>query len=110
MTPLYDIVSAQPSLDGGQVLRKRMKLAMAVGDNRHTLVDGIATRHFLQSAEMAGLGRDAALAVIDDLVECGPAAVDRIRQDLPAGFPNAIADSITRGVLSQLEQLASGRP
>ena len=80
------------------------------GDNRHTLVDGIATRHFLQSAEKAGLGRDAALAVIDDLVERGPAAVDRIRQDLPVGFPNAIADSITRGVSSRLEQLASGRP
>lgn len=110
MTPLYDIVSAQPSLDGGQIQRKRMKLAMAVGDNRHYLIDGIATRHFLQSAEKSGLGRDAARAVIDDLIARGPAAVNRVRRDLPADFPNAIVDSITQGVLSRLEQLARGRP
>lgn len=45
---------------------KRMKPAMAVGDNRRTLVDGIVTRHFLQSAGKAGLGRMRALAEATD--------------------------------------------
>src|ERR1041385_3553102 len=109
MTPLYDVVSAQPSFDSGQIQRKKLKLAMAVGDNRHYAVEGITTRHFVQSAEKAGLGRNSALAVIDELIEWGPAAVKRVRKNLPERFPKAIADSITKGVLARIEQLEQGR-
>ena len=35
MTPLYDVLTAQPSLDDGQIPRKKFKLAMSVGTNRH---------------------------------------------------------------------------
>src|SRR3546814_2551796 len=35
LTPLYDILSAQPSLDAGQIERKQMKLAMSVGSKNH---------------------------------------------------------------------------
>lgn len=41
LTPLYDVVSAQPSADAGQIRRAQMKLAMAVGDNRHYVIDTI---------------------------------------------------------------------
>jgi serine/threonine-protein kinase HipA len=109
MTPLYDIVSAQPSCDSGRIERKQMKLAMAVGDNRHYAIDGIATRHFVQSAGNAGLGRDIALGVIDELIERGSTDVERVRQNLPGDFPKAIADSIAHGVMSRLERLAQGR-
>jgi hypothetical protein len=39
MTPLYDVMSAQPNIDAGEIPRNRMKLAMAVsvhdgGDGR----------------------------------------------------------------------------
>ncbi len=33
--PLYDVISAQPSVDAGQIRRNQMKLAMALGDSRH---------------------------------------------------------------------------
>jgi serine/threonine-protein kinase HipA len=33
LTPLYDLISTRPSLDEGQIQRKQMKLAMAVGTN-----------------------------------------------------------------------------
>ena len=39
MTPLYDVMSAQPNVDAGEIPRNRMKLAMAVGDNRHYAID-----------------------------------------------------------------------
>jgi serine/threonine-protein kinase HipA len=109
MAPLYDIVSAQPSFDTGQIQRKKLKLAMAVGDSRHYAVESITTRHFMQSAERAGLGRDIALGVVEELIEHGPAAVKRVRQNLPEGFPSAIADSITSGVFARIEQLEQGR-
>lgn len=109
MTPLYDIVSAQPSFDNGQIQRKKLKLAMAVGDNRHYAVESITTRHFVQSAANASFGRDLAFAAIDELIETAPAALARVQQNLPAGFPNAIAESITNGVLGRIEQLERGR-
>jgi serine/threonine-protein kinase HipA len=34
MTPLYDVLSARPSLDARQIERKQMKLAMSVGRSR----------------------------------------------------------------------------
>jgi len=56
MTPLYDVLSAQPNVDAGQIRHNRFKLAMAVGDNRHWVVDQIAPRHFIQTARSAGVG------------------------------------------------------
>ena len=109
MTPLYDVISAQPSFDAGQMQRRTLKLAMAVGDNRRHAIEGITTRHFVQSAEKAGLGRDIALAVIDELIDRGPAIVKRIRQNLPERFPRAMTYSITKGVLARIEHLALGR-
>ncbi len=35
MTPIYDVLTVQPSLDAKQILKKQMKLAMFVGDKRH---------------------------------------------------------------------------
>lgn len=49
MTPLYDIISTQPSLDAKQITQKQMKLAMAIGDNRHYLVNTVLGRHFVQT-------------------------------------------------------------
>lgn len=109
MTPLYDIVSAQPSFDSGKIQHKKLKLAMAVGNNRHYAVGEITTRHFVQSAEKARLGRDIALAVIEEIIDQGPAIVKRVRQNLPERFPKAIAGSITKGVLARIGQLEQGR-
>jgi len=55
--PLYDVLSAQPSLDQHQISRKDMKMAMSVGDSRHYRLDEIESRHFLQTAKQAGFLR-----------------------------------------------------
>ena len=41
LTPLYDVLTAQPSLDDRQIERKQMKLAMSVGDSRHYKIEEI---------------------------------------------------------------------
>lgn len=110
MTPLYDIVSAQPSVDAQQIRRNQMKLAMAVGDKRHYVVDTISGRHFVQSAEKAGVGRPIVLGVIDDLLAQGMPALERVLTKLPPAFPESIAHSIGRGFKARLEQLGRERP
>jgi serine/threonine-protein kinase HipA len=109
LTPLYDIVSAQPGLDAKQIRHNRMKLAMAVGTNRHYRIDTISTRHFLETAEKVGLSRDTALKAIDDLVRDGVSAFERVLAGLPRFFPPGIAESIAEGFRTRLGQLDRGR-
>ncbi len=109
MTPLYDIVSAQPSLDAKQIRRNRMKMAMAVGDKRRYTIESIVGRHFIESAMKAGIGRAIALEVIGDILDTGLKALDRVMSGLPKGFPGAVAEPIAKGVHSRLEQLDRGR-
>ena len=82
-----------------------MKMAMAVGDKRHFMMESIVGRHFVQSAVKAGLGRAIALEVIEDVLETGPEALKRIMAALPKGFPAAVAEPIAEGVRSRLQQL-----
>lgn len=102
MTPLYDVLSAEPSRAEHQIQPKQMKLAMAVGDNRHYRVVDIAPRHFVQSGVAAGLNPEAVLSLLQDLIENGPLALDEVRSVLPDDFPGAISDPIAEGFLARL--------
>ena len=42
LTPLYDVLTAQPSLDDRLIERKQMKLAMSVGTSRHYKIEDIS--------------------------------------------------------------------
>lgn len=105
LTPLYDVLSAQPSVDAGQIRRNRFKLAMAVGAGRHYAVDDIVPRHFIQSGEECGLGRSALEALFAELAADAPAALDVTLDSLPEDFPAHIAASIARGFRLRLEQI-----
>ena len=109
MTPLYDVVSAQPSLDARQIRHNQMKLAMAVGKNRHYAINSITGRHFVQSAQAGGLGREVALQIIGEILSDGPAAMEATLAGLPADFPRHVADSIARGFRSRLDLLDQSR-
>lgn len=106
LTPLYDVISAQPSLDAHQIRRNKMKLAMAVGDKRHYAVETIAGRHFVQSAVKAGLGKTVALEVIRDVLDTVPKAMDRVMSKLPKDFPARVAEPVAEGIQARLDQLA----
>lgn len=106
LTPLYDVLSAQPSVDAGQINRNRMKLAMAVGDRRHYEIDSIASRHFVQSAQKAGLNQDLVTSIFEDLADNAGKHLDNILNTLPRDFPGSVADSIARGFRERLVGLA----
>jgi serine/threonine-protein kinase HipA len=109
LTPLYDVVSVQPNYTAGQIRPNQMRLAMAVGNKRHYRLETIAGRHFVESAEKAGLSREIAVGVIDDLLENGAAALNRTLATLPARFPQKVADAIARGFRSRLGRLEKER-
>jgi serine/threonine-protein kinase HipA len=105
MTPFYDVLSAQPAVDAGQLRRNRFRLSMAVGENRHYTIDSIFPRHFLQTALIASIGASITEALFEELATTVPRALEETLAGLPMGFPSALATSVCDGVLDRLRRL-----
>ena len=103
MTPLYDVISAQPSVDAGQIRQNSFRLAMAVGDNRHYRINTITPRHFRQSAQHAGVGKEIVHSIFGELRESGQEAIAQTLDRLPTRFPKQVSASIRNGFLRRLE-------
>lgn len=108
LTPLYDVLTAQPSLDSRQIERKQMKLAMSVGSRRHYRIAEILGRHFVQTGEEAGLPKTLINKAIEDMADNAADALEKTARTLPADFPVSIHDSVSAGVLKRVRQLALG--
>jgi serine/threonine-protein kinase HipA len=106
LTPLYDIHTAQPSLDARQIERKQMKLAMAVGRNHHYRIAEINGRHFLQTGEEAGLPKSLVRAAIEEIADASGEALQKGESELPPGFPEDIHVSVKNAVLARLGALS----
>lgn len=106
LTRLYDVLSAQPSLDAGQIQRRKFRLAMAVGKNRHYAVEGIMPRHFLQTAELAGVGAGLIRTIFEELAANAESQTAAVIDALPSGFPDQLASSVLAAVRSRSRLLA----
>lgn len=106
LTPLYDVLSAQPSLDAHQIRQGQMKLAMALGDRRHYRINDIAPRHVVQSALRAGLTEVSTRETLARVHEQTPAALDAALNGLTADFPLEMAEAIVNGAHRRLGLIA----
>lgn len=97
LTPLYDVLTAQPSVDAGQIRRNKMKLALAVGKSRHYAVDTITPRHFYETAAQAGVSMGVVDGIFSDLQANAPLGMKNTLKALPKGFPKALANSVAKG-------------
>jgi serine/threonine-protein kinase HipA len=102
LTPLYDVMSAQPNVDAGEIRHNAMKLAMAVGDNRHYTIDSIMPRHFLQTAASSGVPTTLVQGILDEIENDTDRAIDAAVNGLPTGFPERIVSSVIEGIRRRL--------
>jgi serine/threonine-protein kinase HipA len=107
LTPLYDVLSAQPSLDSGAIQRRQMRLAMAVGHRNHYRFDGIAGRHFLETGRTAGMSNIVVRAVIDDVAGRAEDALQQVANTVPPGFPESIHASVSKALAARLTALTA---
>jgi serine/threonine-protein kinase HipA len=105
MTPLYDVLTAQPSLDARQIVKKQMKLAMSAGDKRHYTMDYIQGRHFVQTVKRAGLPEAIAQSALEEVANRAKAALKAVEKQLPAGFSEGTHASVQRGVIARLAKI-----
>lgn len=90
LAPLYDVLTAQPSLEARQIERKQMRLAMAVGTRRHDKISEIQHRHFLQTGADAGLPKTLVTRAIEYVVATAEGALETAEKALPRDFPDGI--------------------
>ncbi len=97
MTPLYDVLAVQPSLDAGQLQIKDMKLAMRAGKSRHYKVSEIQGRHFVETGLAAGFSREQVARIFTDIHARAEQAFATALADMPVSFPEALFASVKQG-------------
>jgi len=93
-TPLYDVLSAEPSLAVHQINARQMRLAMAIGDRRRYRLSDISPRHFLQTAARANYSEKATIEILEELRATGDSALERAIASLPKSTPDAVIGPI----------------
>lgn len=107
LTPCYDVVSAQPAFDKGQIQPNRFRLAMSAGSNRHYRMNEITGRHFVQTGKAAGISADALRDAIEAVLNLATTAPGRASSEMPKDFAEDIHESIVAALTKRLPHLAN---
>lgn len=105
LTPFYDVLTAQPFFDAHQIERKKMKMAMSVGNNNHCKMEEIHGRHFIQTAQRARLPEYIAKQALEEISNIAEKALQKVEEILPPDFPNEIHASVQRSMKARLASL-----
>jgi serine/threonine-protein kinase HipA len=105
LTPLYAVLTAQPSLDTGQIQRKQMKLAMSVGTKNYYRIAEVQGRHFVQTGEAAGVPKKLLQDSIEQVASTAETALAKIESELPKGFPETIHNSVKAAAMQRMRSL-----
>ena len=107
LTPLYDVLSAWPVIGrgSGQWPQQKLKLAMAwFGEkDRYTKPLEITGRRMLLTAKRLGLGD--AQPLLDELIAQTPTVIAAVQAQLPADFPQTVAEPVFTGLQTSASQL-----
>jgi len=82
-----------------------LKLAMFVGESRHYRLDEIKGRHFVQTAERAGLPGSLAREAMQEVAHLADFAINKVERQLSRGFPEYIHSSVRAGLTKRLRSI-----
>lgn len=105
LTPLYDVLSAWLIIGNGksQLAWRNAELAMAVsGKIRHYELATIMRGHFNVTAARCGWGASAENILAELLARLEP-AIAAVTLQIPADFPQDVAEAIFEGVRRQAQ-------
>lgn len=109
LTPLYDILTAQPYADANQLTQRQFKLAMSAGKNRHYRLDEIQPRHFLQTVKKAGAPGHVFYDAARTIVDGWRGAFDGIEQAYGPKFPVPLHESVMVAAGQRLDRLIAAQ-
>lgn len=95
LTPLYDVMSAYPLIERGQIQKQKMKMAMSLkSKNRHYNWSDILLRHWISMAGHCQFPQDLMQKIIDEVFDEMDSVILNVSSSLPKDFPQLIATSI----------------
>ena len=107
LTPLYDVLSAWPVIGrgSGQWPQQKLRMAMAwFGETgRYHKPLEITSRRMLLTAKRLGLGD--AQPILVDLIAQTPTVIAAVQAQLPADFPQTVAEPVFTGLQTSASQL-----
>ena len=106
LTPLYDVLTVQPSVDACQVPAKAFRLAMSIGAGRYR-IDEIHGRHFVEMGRAAGLGPAVIRQALAEVRAAAEQVRGRVEATLPADFPEAPHASVQAAIAVRLARLGT---
>ncbi len=110
LTPFYDILSVYPVFGGRGLNRRDAKLAMGLASSKGKkyAIEQIFPRHFFQTAKAVGFERSAMEEILTELANSVDDVIERVTQQLPASFPDAISSTILEGLKARSARLIKG--
>ena len=107
LTPLYDVLSAWPVIGRGRGQWPQQKLRMAMAwfgeTGRYHKPLEITSRRMLLTAKRLGLGD--AQPILVDLIAQTPTVIAAVQAQLPADFPQTVAEPVFTGLQTSASQL-----
>lgn len=109
MTPLYDILSAFPAISKKGLHEKDLRLAMSLkgSSGRKTECRMIGAQHFLNTAKEVGFPLSCMEQILHDMGSMAADVINKVADELPAGFPGFIAEPIFEGMHRYSQRLLS---
>jgi serine/threonine-protein kinase HipA len=107
MTPLYDVMSAEPSVAAGQITRRQAKLAMSLGKNRHYRLDEIMPRHLEQTAALADVDPGIVRAIYREFLATAEEAASRLAEETRGSVPDAVRLPILEAIRGRLRLIGA---
>lgn len=104
LTPFYDVLTVQPSVDARQLRLNQFKLAMAAGERPHYRVRDIHGRHFVETGRNIGLSQSAINSIFAEIHDQFEPALRNLERGLPRGAA-AIHESVRRAAEERLGRL-----
>lgn len=105
LTPIYDVLSAEPAFQDNKIRHKDYRLAMSVGHKPHYKILDIHGRYFVETAVAAGLSQRFACECIKKIQARFDEAFGYVVEALPDDFPMDIHHSIKAGATERLSKL-----
>lgn len=105
MTPIYDVLTVQPSFDQNQITHKEFKLAMRVGKSNQYNVERIRGRHFIDTGVQCGLSRELVLRLFHEIHDQADSALQSTIENIPDDFPDEIIESVSAALKLRLPRL-----
>lgn len=104
LTPLYGILTVQPSVDRRELRLNQSKMAMAVGERSHYRVRDIHGRHFVETGRAMSLSLAAIRAVFDEIHARFEQAFREV-EGVPPKSASRLHESVLEGARNRLRRL-----